>query len=141
MSGIDAERNAARIAGKAQKKFEDYQRHINSARTPTLFAGSTGIDFSTYDLQAPVKCFESNAIQTVVEGFTKFNPDGEWTLEKIARFLGVGGFAPIAVGSPQTLADAMTRWSEGGDIDGFKLIYSVSPGDMTDIVDHFVPEL
>jgi len=33
-SGVEAEGDAARV--------------INIARTPTLFAGSTGIDFSTY---------------------------------------------------------------------------------------------
>lgn len=130
-----------RTDAEAQEKFADYQAHVDVERTLTLFAGYTGIDFSRYDLKAPVKYFESNAIQTFVEGFTKFNPDGEWTLEKIARFLGVGGFAPIEVGSPQTLADAMERWAAIGNIDGFNLIYSVSPGDFTDIVDHLVPEL
>ena len=39
------------------------------------------------------------------------------------------------------MADAMASWMEETDIDGFNLIYSVSPQDVDDFVDLVVPEL
>jgi FMN-dependent oxidoreductase (nitrilotriacetate monooxygenase family) len=126
---------------EAQEKFEDYKRHVSIEGTLALFGGYSGIDFSGYDFDLPMRYFESNAIQTFVEGFTSADPDREWTLREVAQFLGVGGFAPIEVGSPKTLADAMEAWVEETGIDGFNLLYSVTPGDFTDIVDLLVPEL
>ena len=89
----------------------------------------------------PASTTESNAIQTFVEGFTKADPNKVWTLREVAQFLGVGGFAPIEIGSPETIADAMEKWIDETGIDGFNLIHSVAPGDYTDIVDLVVPEL
>ena len=41
----------------------------------------------------------------------------------------------------QTLADEMMQWMEEADVDGFNLLYSVTPADFTDFVDLVVPEL
>lgn len=125
----------------AQAKFDDYRRHVSVEGTLSLFGGYTGVDFSSYDLDATLDYFESNAIQTFVEGFTKDDPDRQWTLREIAEFLGVGGFAPIEIGSPETIADAMEHWMEVSGIDGFNLLYSVTPGDMSDFIELVVPEL
>ena len=84
---------------------------------------------------------ESDAIQTFVEGFTSSDPEKVWTLREVGEFLGIGGFAAIEIGSPETIADRMTEWIEETGVDGFNLIYSVSPGDFTDFVDLVVPEL
>ena len=48
---------------------------------------------------------------------------------------------PKEVGSPQTIADALERWMTETDIDGFNLVYSITPGDTQDFVDLVVPEL
>jgi len=126
---------------EAQAKLEDYREHVDIEGSLTLFAGYTGIDFAGLDLDHPLRYFESNAIRSFVEGFTVADPDREWTLREIAKFLGVGGFAPIAVGSPATLADIMAHWMAETDIDGFNLLYSVTPDDFEDVVNLVVPEL
>jgi FMN-dependent oxidoreductase (nitrilotriacetate monooxygenase family) len=126
---------------EAEAKHEDYRRHVSVEGTLALFGGYSGIDFAGYELDAPLEYFASDAIQTFVEGFTKADPSRKWTLRQIAEFLGVGGFAPITVGSPEIVADDMERWMEETGIDGFNLIYSVSPGDFSDFVDLVVPEL
>lgn len=131
----------ADTAGAAQAKYEDYKRHISIEGTLALFGGYSGIDFSEWDLDTPLKYFKSNAIQTFVEGFTLGDPNRIWTLRQVAEFLGIGGFAPIAVGSPAMLADEMELWMDETGIDGFNLIYSISPDDMIDVVDLLVPEL
>lgn len=136
LSTVTAPTNA-----EAHEKFADYQRHTDLERCLTLFSGYTGYDFSGVDLDTRLDYFESNAIQTFVEGFTKADPNKVWTLREVAQFLGIGGFAPIEIGSPETIADAMESWIDETGIDGFNLIHSVAPGDYTDIVDLVVPEL
>ena len=130
-----------RTAAEARAKHEDYKRHVSIEGTLALFGGYSGIDFSGYDLDTPLEYFKSDAIQTFVEGFTTANPDRVWTLREVAEFLGVGGFAPIEVGSPKMIADVMEKWMAETGIDGFNLLYTVGPGDFIDFVEHVVPEL
>lgn len=127
--------------GEARDRFEDYRRHVNIERMLTLFSGYTGVDFAGWDLDTPLEYFESNAIQTFVENFTKADPSRVWTLREAAEFLGVGGFAPIEVGSPQTIATRMEHWMNEADLDGFNLIYVISPEDARLFVKWVVPEL
>lgn len=131
----------ARTDAEAKAKYEDYRKYVNLEGTLALFSGYTGFDLSTCDLDAPYHYVESNAIQTFVEGFTSADPTKVWTLREVGEFLGIGGFAAIEVGSPQTIADRMTQWMEATGVDGFNLLYSVSPGDFSDFVDLVVPEL
>ena len=133
------------IAGESDRgaaaKVEDYRRHVNIERMLTLFSGYTGIDFAGWNLDTRLDYFESNAIQTFVEIFTKADPNRTWTLREVAQFLGVGGFAPIEHGSPETLAARMEEWMELADLDGFNLVYTVSPGDIESFVDGVIPAL
>jgi alkanesulfonate monooxygenase SsuD/methylene tetrahydromethanopterin reductase-like flavin-dependent oxidoreductase (luciferase family) len=126
---------------EAQSKLEEYKRYVSIEGTLTLYGGYSGIDFSGYDLDTPVGYVESNAIQTFVECFSILDPDRTWTLRQIAEFLGIGGFAPIITGSPQTVATELEQWMEESDVDGFNIVYAVSPGDLEDFVDMVVPEL
>lgn len=132
---------SGRTDAEAKARHEEYRRYVSIEGTLALFAGYSGLDFSSYDLDSPLKYVESDAIQTFFEGFTISDPDKVWTLREIAEFLGIGGFAPIVVGSPETLADEMEGWMEETGIDGFNLLYSVSPGDFEEFVDTVVPEL
>ena len=126
---------------EAQAKLAEYKSYVSVEGTLALYGGYSGIDFSNFDLDTPIGYVESNAIQTFVEGFSIMDPDRTWTLRQIAEFLGIGGFAPIIVGSPQTVATELERWMTEADIDGFNIVYAVSPGDLEDFVDLVVPEL
>lgn len=130
-----------RTDAEAQAKYEDYRKYVNIEGALTLFSGYSGIDLSTYDLDSPLKYVESDAIQSFVEGFTNADPDKTWTIREVGEFLGIGGFAPLEIGSPETIADRLASWMEETDIDGFNLLYSVSPGDFIDFVELIVPEL
>lgn len=125
----------------ARAKLKQYKSYVSIEGTLALYGGYSGIDFAGYDLDTPVKDVQSDAIQTFVEAFSNADPERAWTLREIAEFLGVGGFAPITVGSPKTIVDEMVKWVDETGIDGFNLIYSVSPGDFIDFVDLVVPEL
>ncbi len=126
---------------EARAKLDEYKSYVSVEGTLTLYGGYSGIDFSGYDLDTPVGYVESNAIQTFVEGFSIMDPERVWTLRQIAEFLGVGGFAPIITGSPETVATELQRWMTESDLDGFNIVYAVSPGDLEDFVDLVVPEL
>ena len=52
-----------------------------------------------------------------------------------------GGFGPLLVGSPATVADELQSWVEETDVDGFNLAYAVTHETFADVVDLLVPEL
>jgi hypothetical protein len=59
----------------------------------------------------------------------------------MADWVGIGGFGPVFVGSPSTVADLMQEWIEDTDVDGFNLAYAVTPETFEDTVNLLVPEL
>jgi alkanesulfonate monooxygenase len=80
-------------------------------------------------------------VQSAVETFTTIDPDKVWSVREMADWVGIGGFGPVFVGSPQTVADLMQEWIEDTDVDGFNLAYAVTPESFEDAVDLLVPEL
>lgn len=134
LSAIVAETDAL-----AKAKLEDYLRYVDVEGLLTLISGYAGVDFSTYDLDAPLAHFQSNAIQSFVDSFTSAESGRRRTVRELAMRAAIG--SAHEVGSPQTIADAMEAWIEETGLDGFNLVYSITPGDFTDFVDLVVPEL
>lgn len=60
---------------------------------------------------------------------------------EVAEHVGIGGIGPVLVGSVATVCDALERWVEATDIDGFNLCYVVAHETFADVVDQVVPEL
>jgi alkanesulfonate monooxygenase SsuD/methylene tetrahydromethanopterin reductase-like flavin-dependent oxidoreductase (luciferase family) len=88
-----------------------------------------------------VRYIENDAIRSTVETLTVADPDRQWTIRQIAEFAGIGGMAPVIVGSPDKVADELMSWVRDTDVDGFNLAYAVTPESFTDFVDLVVPEL
>jgi alkanesulfonate monooxygenase len=130
-----------RTEAEAKAKFDDYRSHISHTGALTLFSGWTGIDFSRYSLDDPIRYLKNDAINSAVEAFTLADPNRTWTVREVAEFVGIGGMGPILVGSPEQIADELESWIEVTDIDGFNLCYAVTPESFTDFVDLVVPEL
>jgi len=125
----------------AQDKFNEYRKHINLEGALALFSGWTGIDFSQYALDAPLRFIKNDAVQSLVEAFTIRDPSKIWTVKEIAEYVGIGGPGPVIIGSPRTVADQLQSWIDETDIDGFNLAYAVTPETFSDFVDLVVPEL
>ncbi|WP_410598145.1 LLM class flavin-dependent oxidoreductase [Amycolatopsis sp. lyj-90] len=125
----------------AQEKFRDYLGRASYEGALTLFGGWTGIDLSGYSPTEILEHVHSEAIQSVVENFSKADPTRTWTPEEIGKFLGIGGLGPVIVGSPATVADELERWIEEADVDGFNVAYATTPGTFADFIDLVVPEL
>lgn len=130
-----------RTPQEARDKHADYRRYVSHAGALALISGWTGIDFSSYDLDEPIRYIRNEAVHSEVESFTTADPDRVWTVREVAEHVGIGGFGPLLVGSAVEVADEMEAWIAETDLDGFNLAYVVTPETFADIADLLVPEL
>src|SRR5690606_15999634 len=133
------------IVGKteqeAQEKYETLKSHVSYEGALALLSGWTGIDFSGYDPDDTLEYIQSNAMQSAVEVFTRADPDRKWTIRELATFVGIGGRGPVAVGTPEQIADEVENWVEQTGADGLNLAYTLAPGSFVDFVELVVPVL
>jgi len=127
---------------EAQDKFRDYQNYINPQAALAMFSGWTGIDFSKYDPDEPIRYLKLDAgISSALENFTIGDPDRVWTVGELARHNAIGGRGPLFIGSVEQVADAIEHWVDATDVDGLNLSYAVTPEAYEDFADLVVPEL
>lgn len=126
---------------EANEKLEDYRQYADLEAALALFAGWTGIDFSTMELDDGLEDVAAPGIQSAAAMFTAADPDRRWTIRDMAEFIAFGGPGPMVVGSPATVADELERWMDKTDIDGFNLTPILEPETYVDFVDLVVPEL
>lgn len=127
---------------EAQAKLQDYRRYINPRAALILFSGWTGIDFSTHDLDAPIR-FEgpTDGLVSALEAFSIADPTRVWTVRELAEHNAIGGRGPVFIGSPQQVADKIEEWVDATDVDGLNLSYAVTPAGYADFGRFVVPEL
>ena len=123
----------------AHAKYNEYRRYASPEAGLAHFSSGTGIDFSKYEMDEPIRPVSSNAIQSQVKVVT--DPALNWTKRKLLDQLALGGRYPVIVGSPQQIADRMEAWMQATDIDGFNLTRTVSPESFEDFVALVIPEL
>jgi FMN-dependent oxidoreductase (nitrilotriacetate monooxygenase family) len=126
---------------EAHDKRADYERHVNIEAALTLLSGWTGVDFSTYDLDATIGYIDTDAGRSALASLSAADPSKTWTVREAALFIGLGGRGPIIVGDPSQVADQMEGWLDATGIDGFNLAFAVAHDSMRDVVDLIVPEL
>ncbi|PWI27441.1 LLM class flavin-dependent oxidoreductase [Pseudoglutamicibacter cumminsii] len=129
---------------EAWEKFREYQSYADEQGALALLAGWTGIDLSEYPLDAVIsEDVESNAIQSAVSMFQAASGDSDkpWNVGQLARYIGVGGFGPVAVGTGREIAEQFHEWVRDTGVDGFNVAYAVKPGTFRDVVDYVIPEL
>ncbi|GAA0906377.1 LLM class flavin-dependent oxidoreductase [Pseudonocardia zijingensis] len=136
LTAITAETDAAAVA-----KRDSYLQHVSREGALALFGGWTGVDLAGASPGQRLEYVETDATRTALAAFTTADPDREWTVEELARFVAIGGRGPVVVGSGATVADEMERWVDEAGVDGFNLAYVVTPGTFVDFVEHVVPEL
>ena len=124
----------------AKAKLADYRAHIDHEGALALLSGWTGIDFSRYALDEPLRYVKNDAMNSAIEALTVADPGKVWTVREIAEHVGIGGRGPLLVGSPAQIADELEAWMEETDVDGFNLAYAVTPESFADFVDLVVPE-
>lgn len=126
---------------EAREKYERHIQNVSYEGALARFAGWTGIDLSGVDPDTPLEYIDVEASRSMVEMFSKADPNRKWTTRQIAEFIGLGGSGAVIVGSPQTVAAEMRRWQETADIDGFNLSYGTKPGSWEDFIELVLPVL
>lgn len=125
----------------AKAKFDEYRKYVSYEGALALISGWTGIDFGQFSPDETLRHRYTDAVQSAVETFTTVDPNKTWTVREMADWVGIGGFGPVFVGSPSTVADLLQEWIEDTDVDGFNLAYAVTPETFEDVVNLLVPEL
>src|SRR5690606_36516293 len=131
-----------RTEQEARDKYQDYLRFINPEAAIAMFSGWTGIDFSRYAPDEPIRYMKLDAgISSALENFTIGDPNRIWTVAELARHKAIGGRGPLFIGDPVQVADQIEAWVDATDVDGLNLSYAVSPGAYEDFADFIVPDL
>ena len=104
------------------------------------FSSSTGLDFSHYEPDEPIRYVKNDAINSAVETLTTLSTE-PWTLRRIVSRMGLGSRNPAIVGSAEEVAEDLISWVDETDIDGFNLSRIVTPEGLEDFVDLVVPIL
>lgn len=134
---------------EARARYEELRRYASVTGGLVLFSGWTGIDISGIPLDQELTAADSaeaHKVRSVLDSFTAAAAAGggevpRWTPRLVAERACIGGLGPVAVGSPQTVADELERWVREADVDGFNLGYVTTPGTFEEVVDLLVPEL
>lgn len=134
-----------RTDAEAQKKLSELRKYASTVGGLVLVSGWTGIDFSTLTPGKEITQEDSKEVHKVTSALSAFTTTSEevpkWTPEVVAERASIGGLGPVAVGSPETVADELQRWIREADLDGFNLGYVTTPGSFEDVVELLVPEL
>jgi FMN-dependent oxidoreductase (nitrilotriacetate monooxygenase family) len=122
---------------EARAKEAEYREQLSTDGALAHMSGNVGADLGPIDPDRPLSTFESNAVQGVIRAMLDSAPDKNWTFRDLARRQLSGSYL---TGTPEQIADAIADWADAG-VDGFNIVYSVTPGTFADFVDGVVPVL
>ena len=122
---------------EAKAKEADLLENFSTEGTLVLMSGAIGVDLGAVDLDQPLDTIVEPAIRGMVKGLMESAPDKRPTFRDFLRSHPAGHFL---TGAPEQIADALQEWHEAG-VDGFNLVYAVTPGTFVDFIDAVVPIL
>jgi FMN-dependent oxidoreductase (nitrilotriacetate monooxygenase family) len=126
---------------QAQKKLAEVLEHGSHDAALALFGGWSGVDLAKTPRDLPIQKFQGDSVRAISDMLTRIDSELEWTTERLADWLCLGGMSAATVGSPSAIVDEMERWIEIADVDGFNLARVTTPGTMDDFIELVVPEL
>ena len=122
---------------EAKAKEAAYREQLSTEGALTLLSGAIGVDLAAIDLDLPLETIDSQSIRGMVKGLIESAPDKTQTFRDLVRQQPAGRFL---TGAPEQIADALQEWHEAG-VDGFNLVYTVTPGTFVDFIGAVVPIL
>lgn len=125
---------------EARRKYDDFFEHVDVEGALALLSGWSGLDFSRCDPDQPVEYVETNAIRTLLQGIGHADTKRKRTVREVARAVAIGGGGTVLVGAPEQIVDRFRPWLDAG-VDGFNVVYMITPGTFRDFVDGVVPVL
>jgi alkanesulfonate monooxygenase SsuD/methylene tetrahydromethanopterin reductase-like flavin-dependent oxidoreductase (luciferase family) len=134
-----------RTEEEAHEKWEKYKKNASVQGGLSSFCALTGVDLSKYDLDTPFdfknEDLSKSGIQGIFKNFQTIQNDKPWTPRMVGERVGLGGFGPMPIGTPEQVADEMEKWFLEGGIDGFNISYMTPKQSIEDLVELLIPEL
>jgi hypothetical protein len=87
-----------RRPGRLEHRDRLYHEHASIEGALAHFSSSTGLDFSRYELDEPIRYVKNDAINSAVETLTTLSAQ-PWTLRRVISGMGLGSRNPGVVGS------------------------------------------
>lgn len=131
----------AETAEEARLKEARLRSYASPEGGFALFGGWTGIDLAKFKDDDRLDHLDSEGIKAAARWFTAAYPGRIATLADAREEMKLASLIPLAVGSPERVADEIERWADEADIDGINLVPIYQPGSFTDFVELVVPEL
>jgi FMN-dependent oxidoreductase (nitrilotriacetate monooxygenase family) len=131
----------AETRSEAQEKYERIRACIPPEGALAWISGHFGLDFSKYAPDDIVQNIEVPGIQGLFESIIYAKGGAPVTVAEAAMIYAQGMGMPVAVGTPQDIADQMEHYMDDGGADGFMLAATYTPGCFEEFVDLVVPEL
>jgi len=122
---------------EAKAKEAEYLEQFSTEGALAHLSGSIGVDLSSIDLDNPLNTMDIGAMRGSIKGLIESMPDRTQTFRDLIRTRNAGQFL---TGAPEQIADTLQDWQNAG-VDGFNLIYSVTPGTFVDFIEGVVPIL
>ncbi|MCX5579697.1 LLM class flavin-dependent oxidoreductase [Kaistia terrae] len=122
---------------EAQRKARELDEYASIDGLLAHISRDLGIDLGLLDPDRPVDELEIEGVQGYIRNFEEANPGRRALVRDLGHAL---AYNTRIVGSPETIADALTEWRDAG-IDGVNLIYQTAPATFVDFVDHVTPLL
>ena len=109
---------------EAKVKEAEYLEQFSTEGALAHLSGSIGVDLAAIDLDRPLNTIDSRGMRGSVKGLIESTPDQTQTFRDLIRTRNAGQFL---TGTPEQIADTLQDWQKAV-VDGFNLIYSVTPG-------------
>ncbi len=105
------------------------------------YSGWTGLDMSQFDPDVPLKHVKTNAGQTMVDLFSKMDPDKEWTPARHRRVHRHRRHRPHHHRLPDHRGRRADPVDDETGVAGFNFAHAVQYQDIADFIELVVPEL
>ncbi len=122
---------------EARAKEREYLEQVSFEAALAHFSGTLGVDLSRIDPDRPLDTLETEGMHGVVRSLIEAAPERRRTFGELLRARMAGQFL---TGTPEQVADALEDWMDAG-VDGFNLVYSVTPGTWAEFGEAVVPLL
>ena len=122
---------------EAMSKASDYIDQFSTEGSLAHLSGGIGIDMGVVDLDQRLDTIDPQSMRGFIKSLIESAPDKKRTFRDLIRNRMAGQFL---TGTPEQIADALEEWQQRG-VDGFNIVYSVTPGTFVDFIDGGVPGL
>ncbi|KAL4945617.1 hypothetical protein BDV06DRAFT_209353 [Aspergillus oleicola] len=134
-----------RTEEEAIEKYQEALKYASAEGGLAFYSSNVGVDLSKFPIDQEIKPSDIHInarVHSSINTLSYYGADvPRWTPRNIGKHISIGGNGPLAVGTPEKVADNMEEWIKVADLDGFNIGYVWTPRTFEDVVELLVPEL